>query len=114
MKSYSEQRKDRLSEAVFDYLSDEDTTPDELLTDFIKEVKDTFDYYDKYATKCKKVLDTLRSTNIQETNDPKDWEDFWNSFKSGETLKNEEFDELTCYDTHTNKSRGLYDTSFRG
>lgn len=114
MKSYSEQRKDRLSEAVFDYLSDEDTTPDELLTDFIKEVKDTFDYYDKYATKCKKVLDTLRSTNIKETNDPKDWEDFWNSFKSGETLKNDEFDELTCYDTHTNKSRGLYDTSFRG
>jgi hypothetical protein len=114
MKSYSEQRRERLSEAVFDYLSDEDTTPDELLTDFIKEVKDTFDYYDKYATKCKKVLDTLRSTNIQETNDPKDWEDFWNSFKSGETLKNEEFDELTCYDTHTNKSRGLYDTSFRG
>jgi hypothetical protein len=114
MKSYSEQRRERLSEAVFDYLSDEDTTPDELLTDFIKEVKDTFDYYDKYATKCKKVLDTLRSTNIQETNDPKDWEDFWNSFKSGETLKNDEFDELTCYDTHTNKSRGLYDTSFRG
>ena len=114
MKSYSEQRKDRLSDVVFDYLSDEDTTPDELLTDFIKEVKDTFDYYDKYATKCKKVLDTLHSTNIQETNDPKDWEDFWNSFKSGETLKNDEFDELTCYDTHTNKSRGLYDTSFRG
>ena len=39
MKSYSEQRKDRLSEAVFDYLSDEDTTPDELLTDFIKRSK---------------------------------------------------------------------------
>ena len=43
------------------------------------------------------------NNNIQVTNDPKDWEDFWNSFKSGETLKNNEFDELTCYDTHTNK-----------
>jgi len=103
MKSYSEQRRERLSEAVFDYLSDENTTPDELLSDLLKEVKETFDYYDKYATKCKKVLDTLSSTNIQETNDPRDWEDFWNSFKSGETLKNNEFDELTCYDTHTNK-----------
>ena len=102
MKSYSEQRKDRLSEAVFDYLSDEDTTPDELLTDFIKEVKDTFEYYDKYATKCKKVLDTLRSTNIQETTDAKDWEDFWSSFKFEESFKKPEFDELTCYDTKTN------------
>ena len=102
MKSYSEQRRERLSEAVFDYLSDEDTTPDELLTDFIKEVKDTFDYYDKYATKCKKVLDTLRSTNIQETNDAKDWEDFWSSFKSEESFKKTGFDALTCYDTKTN------------
>ena len=102
MKSYSEQRKERLSDAVFDYLSDEDTTPDELLTDFIKEVKDTFEYYDKYATKCKKVLDTLRSTNIQETNDAKDWEDFWSSFKSEESFKKSDLNKLSCYDTKTN------------
>ena len=114
MKSYSEQRKERLKEVVFDYLSCEDTTAEELIHDFTEEIKDSFDYYNKYATKCKKVLDMMSNNNIQETNDARDWEDFWNSFKSGETLKNDEFDELTCYDTHTNKSRGLYDITFRG
>mgnify|MGYP000524498882 FL=1 len=50
MNSYSEQRKERLSEVIFDYLSDENTTPDELLCDLIEEVKDVYDYYNKYAT----------------------------------------------------------------
>jgi hypothetical protein len=82
MKSYSEQRKERLSEVVFDYLSDEDTTPDELLMDLLEEVKSSFEYYDKYATKCKKVLDKLPNNNIEVAND-KDWNDFWENLDKG-------------------------------
>ena len=101
MKTYSEQRKERLSDAVFDYLSDENVTADELLNDFIDVVKDTFDYYDGHAKHCKRVLNALNVTsddtkhskyyydfdrnggssyspNITEAT-AKDWKDFWNS-----------------------------------
>jgi len=112
MKSYYEQRRERLSESIFDYLSDENTTPDELLNDLFKEVKETFDYYDKYASKCKKVLDILTDNNIQETDNPRDWEDFWSSFESEKNFKNTQFDALSCYDTHTENEK-LNDTSIR-
>ena len=59
MKSYREQQRERLSEAVFDYLSDENTTAEELISDFYAEVKSSFDYFDKYAKKCEKVMNTL-------------------------------------------------------
>ena len=100
MKTYSEQRKERLSDAVFDYLSDENVTADELLNDFIEVVKDTFDYYDTHASHCKGVLDALNtvsdtkpskyyydfdrnggssySPNVTEAT-AADWNGFWNS-----------------------------------
>ena len=100
MKTYSEQRKERLSDAVFDYLADENTTADELLNDFIEVVKDTFDYYDTHASHCKGVLNALNAvsdtkhskyyydfdrnggssynSNITEAT-ATDWNDFWNS-----------------------------------
>ena len=105
MKTYSEQRKERLSDAVFDYLADENTTADELLNDFIDVVKDTFDYYDNHASHCKGVLDALNtvsvtkhsssfydfdrnggssySPNITEAT-AADWNDFWNSIDNKE------------------------------
>jgi len=82
MNSYSEQRKERLSDVIFEYLSDEKTTPDELLCDLSEEVKDVFDYYNKYAIKCRKVLDMLPNNNILETTNTKDWEEFWSSCTS--------------------------------
>lgn len=59
MKSYREQQKERLSDAVFDYLSDENTTAEELISDFYDEVKSAFDYFDKYAKKCGRVMNKL-------------------------------------------------------
>lgn len=59
MKSYREQQRERLSEAIFDYLSDENTTAEELISDFYAEIKSSFDYFDKYAKKCEKVMNTL-------------------------------------------------------
>jgi len=84
MNSYSEQRKERLSDVIFEYLSDEKTTPDELLCDLIEEVKDSYDYYNKHAIKCRKVLDMLPNNNILETTNAKDWEEFWSSYTSEE------------------------------
>ena len=85
MKTYSEQRKERLSDAVFDYLSDENITADELLNDFIEVVKDTFDYYDTHAKHCKGVLNALNISNPNITEATvKDWNDFWNSIDNKE------------------------------
>ena len=50
MNSYSEQRKERLSDVIFEYLSDEKTTPDELLCDLIEEVKDVFAIHQSEGT----------------------------------------------------------------
>ena len=85
MKTYSEQRKERLSDAVFDYLADENVTADELLNDFIDVVKDTFDYYDGHAKHCKGVLNALNISNPDITEATvKDWNDFWNSIDNKE------------------------------
>ena len=85
MKTYSEQRKERLSDAVFDYLSDENVTADELLNDFIEVVEDTFDYYDTHAKHCKGVLNALNISNPNITEATvKDWNDFWNSIDNKE------------------------------
>ena len=110
MKSYSEQRKERLSEAVFDYLSDENTTAEELISDFYAEVKSSFDYFDKYAKKCEKVLEMLDvkesyekdpdtkysehyydidrngRSSFNESQDSRDWEDFWKSVEKVDTI----------------------------
>ena len=59
MKSYREQQRERLSDVVFEYLSDENITAEELISDFYAEVKSAFDYFDKYAKKCEKVMNTL-------------------------------------------------------
>ena len=93
MKSYREQQRERLAEAVFDYLSDENTTAEELISDFYAEVKSSFDYYDKYAKKCEKVISTfsrLEKISPEEKKSPQDtmrvnypepgsedWEKFW-------------------------------------
>jgi hypothetical protein len=82
MKSYSEQRRERLTDVVFDYLSDENTTPDELLKDVLEEVKNSFEYYDKYAKKCMQVMEMIESNSITEGND-KDWNDFWSACEGG-------------------------------
>ena len=92
MKSYREQQRERLSDAIFDYLSDENTTAEELISDFYAEVKSAFDYFDKYAKKCEKVMNTLpkleemtlKEKSPQDTmrvNYPEagseEWEKFW-------------------------------------
>ena len=83
---YDKQRRDRLSEAVGDYLTDESTSPEQFYNDLKKEVQDWVDYYKKYYDKSLKVLsyiqdeltlpEQFREILISEATD-KDWEDFW-------------------------------------
>jgi hypothetical protein len=74
---YDKQRRDRLSEVVGDYLTDESIPSEKFYNDLKKEVEDWVDYYKKYYDKSSKVLSYIqRESLISEATD-KDWEDFW-------------------------------------
>ena len=77
---YNKQRRDRLSEAVGDYLTDESTSPEQFYNDLKKEVQDWVDYFKKYHEKSSQVLSyiTGKATVISDATD-KDWEDFWHN-----------------------------------
>ena len=74
---YDKQRRDRLSEAVGDYLTDESISPEQFYNDLKKEVQDWVDYYKGFHEKSLRVLSYIqRESLISEATD-KDWEDFW-------------------------------------
>ena len=77
---YNKQRRDRLSEAVGDYLTDESISPEQFYSDLKKEVQDWVDYYKEYYNKSSQVLSyiTGKATVISDATD-KDWEDFWHN-----------------------------------
>ena len=77
---YNKQRRDRLSEAVGDYLNDESTSPEQFYNDLKKEVQDWVDYFKEYHEKSSRVLSyiTGKATVISDATD-KDWEDFWHN-----------------------------------
>ncbi len=56
MKSYSEQRKERLDSAVFDYLSEEGTNAQEAYDDMIDVIKRDAAYFKRYYEKCRDLL----------------------------------------------------------
>lgn len=94
-KPYHDKMKERLSDVVFEYLSDKESLP-LFLSDLNEIVKSNYDYFKTYADGCKEVLDKLpvyhndlveyskyyydrdrnRSTSINNAS-KKDWDDFW-------------------------------------
>ena len=54
--SYSSQRKERLDDAIFDYLSDESTNAQQTYDDLINSIKSDAAYYKKYYEKCRDLL----------------------------------------------------------
>ena len=54
--SYSAQRKERLDDAIFDYLSDESTNAQQTYDDLINSIKSDAAYYKKYYEKCRDLL----------------------------------------------------------
>ena len=57
--TYESQRKERLAEIIFDYLQDEDTSPEKLYTDIREEIIDALEYFEKYGDKCRRVGDLI-------------------------------------------------------
>ena len=54
--SYSSQRKERLDDAIFDYLSDESTNAQQTYDDLINSIKSDAAYFKKYYEKCRDLL----------------------------------------------------------
>ena len=54
--SYSSQRKERLDDAIFDYLSDESTNAQQTYDDLINSIKSDAAYFKKYYEKCRDCL----------------------------------------------------------
>ena len=78
---YDKQRRDRLSEAVGDYLTDESTSPEQFYNDLKGEVQDWVEYYKKYHEKSLQFLSYIQGERVLAVSEAtdKDWEDFWES-----------------------------------
>ena len=74
---YDKQRRDRLSEVVGDYLTDESMSPEQFFNDLKKEVQDWVDYYKGFHDKSSKVLSYIQKESLISDATDKDWEDFW-------------------------------------
>ena len=55
MKSYNDQRRDRLGDVISDYLNDDDKTAKEFYDDLVKEIDDWIQYHERFAEKYKTV-----------------------------------------------------------
>ena len=66
MKEYSEQRRERLNDAIFDYISDESATAKDLVRDIIKEVRSAHIYFSDYERKCASILDLIETSDEEE------------------------------------------------
>lgn len=58
-KTYNQQRKDRLTDCIGDYLTDEDITAEDFYNDFIEEIDGWIKYHQNYLNKCKKVKELV-------------------------------------------------------
>tara|TARA_Y100000004_G_scaffold96195_1_gene107776 strand:+ start:95 stop:442 length:348 start_codon:yes stop_codon:yes gene_type:complete len=93
--SYADQRRDRLSEVIGDYLSDGTMSAKDIYNEIVSEVQSYIDYYQNELNKSIKFRELIRekvdvpkqkdlykeiclNERISEAS-PKDWEDFWES-----------------------------------
>lgn len=97
--SYYNQRRDRLSDVVGDYLTDESLTPQDFYRDLMAEVQSWIDYHEKELKRTSEVKSLLKGEddfrnfklelidskgknfNITGINSatPRDWNEFWYS-----------------------------------
>ena len=93
--SYADQRRDRLSEVIGDYLSDGTMSAKDIYNEIVSEVQSYIDYHQNELNKSIKFRELIRekvdvpkqkdlykeiclNERISEAS-PKDWEDFWES-----------------------------------
>ena len=86
--SYYNQRRDRLSDVVGDYLTDESLTAKDFYRDLMAEVQSWIDHHEKELKRASEVKDLLEGkleinldiddilTGVSAATD-KDWNDFW-------------------------------------
>ena len=58
--TYEAQRKDRMGDAIGDYLTDEKTTPKAAYEEILSEVKAWMDYHEKHYKQSKALYDLMR------------------------------------------------------
>lgn len=66
LKSYKEQRRERLNEIIFDYLADEESSAEELMQDITDEVRGTHEYFARYESKCSNLLRRLVNVGMDD------------------------------------------------
>jgi len=59
MQSYEDQRRERLTDVIFDYIQDENTSARQLYLDIRNEIESTQQYHRKYVDKCDELMDHL-------------------------------------------------------
>ena len=63
-KSYDEQRKDRLTDCIDDYLNDDDKTAIDLYDDMLASLEETRSYHMKQVAKIDSLIRMIRTDNI--------------------------------------------------
>lgn len=59
-KSYDEQRRDRLTDCIDDYLNDDDKTAIDLYDDILASLEETRDYHDRQKKKIESVIRMMK------------------------------------------------------
>ena len=93
--SYADQRRDRLSEVIGDYLSDGTMSAEDIYNEIVSEVQSYIEYHQNELNKSVKFKELIKhKVNFPQGKDlykeiclneklsepsPKDWEDFWES-----------------------------------
>ena len=91
--SYADQRRDRLSEVIGDYLSDGTMSAEDIYNEIVSEVQSYIEYHQNELNKSVKFKELIKHrVDLSQGKDlykeiclneklsepsPKDWEDFW-------------------------------------
>ena len=59
--TYAKQRKDRMGDAIGDYLNDEEVGAREAYEEILSEAQEWYDYHKKHLEKAKEFLDLLQT-----------------------------------------------------
>ena len=94
--SYHNQRRDRLSDVLGDYINDESCDPKQLHRDMLEEVNSWINYHQEQESRWVQFKHMI-AYNITEAT-KEDWEDFWNSMSEGREFEPQKSKHYYDYD----------------
>tara|TARA_Y100000004_G_scaffold112100_1_gene125908 strand:- start:537 stop:902 length:366 start_codon:yes stop_codon:yes gene_type:complete len=94
--SYHNQRRDRLSDVLGDYINDESCDPNQLHRDMLEEVNSWIKYHQEQESRWVEFKHMI-AYNITEAT-KEDWEDFWNSMSEGREFEPQKSKHYYDYD----------------